>query len=89
MAAGDTILTSTPTLRDRQELVHPRPPIFVRGDGFRAIAAAIGRSHSTVSREVRRNGGRERYRAHAADEAAWRRARLVRGGQHDVRVADL
>jgi IS30 family transposase len=46
-----------------------------RGESCRAIAAAIGRTHTTVSREVNRNGGRERYRAHDADEAAWGRAR--------------
>ncbi len=46
-----------------------------RGDGFRAIGAALGRSHSTVSREVNRNGGWERYRAGHADAAAWERAR--------------
>jgi IS30 family transposase len=48
---------------------------LARGEGFRAIAAAIGRSHTTVAREVSRNGGRERYRANEADEAAWQRAR--------------
>jgi len=48
---------------------------LARGDGFRAIGAAISRSHSTISREVNRNGGRERYRAHDADGAAWERAR--------------
>jgi IS30 family transposase len=30
---------------------------------------------STIAREVARNGGRHRYRAHRADRAAWRRAR--------------
>ena len=48
---------------------------LARGDSCRVIAAGIGRSHTTVSREVGRNGGRERYRAHDADEGAWRRAR--------------
>jgi IS30 family transposase len=45
------------------------------GFGVRQIAAAIGRSPSTVSRELTRNGGAERYRAAKADEAAWDRAR--------------
>jgi IS30 family transposase len=45
------------------------------GDGVRAIARRIGRSHTTVSREVARNGGRERYRADRAEAAAWERAR--------------
>jgi transposase, IS30 family len=48
---------------------------LARGDSCRVIAAGIGRSHTTVSREVGRNGGRERYRAHDADEGAWGRAR--------------
>jgi IS30 family transposase len=48
---------------------------LARGDGFRAIGRAIGRSHPTVSREVNRNGGRARYRAQRAEAAAWERAR--------------
>jgi transposase, IS30 family len=31
---------------------------LARGEGFRAIAAGISRSHTAVSREVNRNGGR-------------------------------
>ena len=38
------------------------------------IARAVGRSPSTVSREIGRNGGRQAYRAQAADAAAWSRA---------------
>ena len=48
---------------------------LARGESFRAIGRAIGRIHTTVSREVNRNGGRERYRAQPADQAAWDRAR--------------
>jgi IS30 family transposase len=48
---------------------------LARGESFRAIARQIGRPHTTVAREVNRNGGRRRYRARAADAAAWRRAR--------------
>jgi IS30 family transposase len=44
------------------------------GQSFRSIAASLGRAPSTVSREVSRNGGRRRYRASKADEAAWDRA---------------
>ena len=47
---------------------------LARGESFRAIGRAIGRPHTTVSREVGRNGGRERYRAQPADEAAFERA---------------
>ncbi len=41
----------------------------------RSMARFLGRSPSTVSREVRRNGGYDRYRAAQADEQAWVRAR--------------
>ncbi|WP_331712566.1 IS30 family transposase [Auraticoccus monumenti] len=41
----------------------------------RRIATQLSRSTSTVSREIARNGGRDAYRAQAADVAAWRRAR--------------
>lgn len=45
------------------------------GDSLHAIARSIGRSPSTISREVARNGGRKRYRALVADQAAWNNAR--------------
>ncbi len=48
---------------------------LARGESFRAIARQIGRPHTTVSREVGRNGGGRRYRAQRAEAAAWRRAR--------------
>jgi len=41
----------------------------------RVIAARLGRSPSTISRELKRNGGSIAYRATQADEAAWDRAR--------------
>jgi IS30 family transposase len=41
---------------------------------LRAIARQLGRSPSTISREVRRNGGTADYRAAASDQAAWDRA---------------
>jgi IS30 family transposase len=44
------------------------------GLSFAAIARSIGRSPSTVGREVNGNGGRARYRAVAADAAAYRRS---------------
>jgi IS30 family transposase len=46
---------------------------------IRSIAERLGRAPSTVSREVRRHGGkyhpRDRYRARTADWRAWKRAR--------------
>lgn len=40
------------------------------GDSVRSMALALGRSPSTVSREISRNGGRQAYRATAAQERA-------------------
>ncbi len=45
------------------------------GDSMRTIASALNRAPSTVSREIARHGGREAYRADAADKAAWTYAR--------------
>jgi len=58
------------SLQDREEIRAG----LQGGDCFARIARSIGRSASTVSREVNRNGGRARYRAVAADGAAYRRA---------------
>jgi DNA-binding CsgD family transcriptional regulator len=41
----------------------------------RSIAKLLGRSPSTVSREMSRNGDYDSYRAALADEKAWARAR--------------
>ena len=38
------------------------------------MAVSLGRAPSTISRELRRNGGRRGYRASEADQAAWERA---------------
>ncbi len=47
---------------------------IVAGHSVRFIADLLGRSPSTVSREINRNGGRESYRANRAEQAAWDRA---------------
>ena len=44
------------------------------GRSIRRIAKGLGRSPSTVSREVRRNGGCGAYRASEADTRAWERS---------------
>ena len=41
----------------------------------RSMAGLLGRSPSTVSREINRNGGYDGYRAALADDKAWARAR--------------
>ena len=57
-------------LREREEVSRG----IVAGHSLRTIAQALGRSPSTVSREVHRNDGRSEYRASTADQAAWDRA---------------
>ncbi|MEU6926283.1 helix-turn-helix domain-containing protein [Streptomyces sp. NPDC046631] len=44
------------------------------GDSARQLAKRLGRSPSTVSREIARNGGRNLYRAASADATAYTRA---------------
>ena len=44
------------------------------GETIRAIARTLHRAPSTISQEVSRHGGRERYRAARADLAAWESA---------------
>jgi IS30 family transposase len=46
----------------------------VSGESIRSIAHALRRAPSTVGRELHRNGGRRRYRASQAEQAAWARA---------------
>jgi IS30 family transposase len=62
------------TLEEREEISRA----IARGHSARAIARALGRSHTTIAREISRCGGRRRYRAHAADREAWMRARRPR-----------
>jgi IS30 family transposase len=59
------------TLTEREEISRG----VVAARSIRSIAASLGRAPSTVSRELRRNGARQRYRARAAEQAAWERAR--------------
>jgi IS30 family transposase len=47
---------------------------LVQGQPLRQIARTLERSPSTISREVKRNGGREHYRAEQADTRAWKNA---------------
>lgn len=44
-------------------------------ESFRSIAHRLGRSPSTISREIKRNDGYQQYRATQADQAAWDRAK--------------
>jgi len=58
------------TLAEREQISRG----IVGGHSMRSIARSLGRAPSTVSREIERNGGRRRYRACRADQAAWDRA---------------
>ena len=68
------------TLAEREEISRG----IARGDSARAIGRTLGRSHTTVSREINRCGGRRRYRANAAERGAWGRARRPRPTKLEV-----
>jgi IS30 family transposase len=59
------------TLAEREEISRG----IVAGHSIRSIATRLARAPSTVSREIERNGGPQRYRASQADQAAWDRAK--------------
>jgi IS30 family transposase len=58
------------SLEEREEISRG----VAAGDSIRRIARRLGRCPSTVSRELRRNGGGGAYRASEADQSAWERA---------------
>src|SRR5450432_1638513 len=76
-------------LEEREEISRG----IAAGRSIRLIAQGLKRSPSTVSREIRRNGGCSAYRASQADTLAWQRAlrpkpcRLARHGELRWRVA--
>lgn len=59
------------TLAEREEISRS----VVSGDSIVSVANRLGRAPSTVSREIKRNGGSQGYRANRADQLAWDRAR--------------
>ncbi len=59
------------TLSEREEISRG----LAAEQSARSLARLLGRGPSTVSREIRRNGGYDRYRAALSDEAAFIRAR--------------
>ena len=58
------------TLAEREEISRG----VAAGQSLRTIATLLGRVPSTISREIKRNGGRRAYRANKAEQAAWDRA---------------
>ena len=74
------------TLDEREEISRG----LAADDSLRAIARALQRPPSSISREVARNGGRLRYRAVDADEQAWSRSfrpKLCRLAESDALCA--
>ena len=59
------------TLAEREEISRG----IAAARSMRLMARLLGHSPSTVSREIKRNGGYDRYRAAEADQNAWSRAR--------------
>ena len=59
------------TITEREEISRG----LAEGASLRRIAGRLHRAPSSISREVRRHGGRHRYRAARAEERAWDRAR--------------
>jgi IS30 family transposase len=78
------------SLAEREEISRG----VVAGHSIRSIAASLKRAPSTISREIRRNEGRDGYRASHADQAAWDRAcrpkpcKLAQRPSLALRVAD-
>lgn len=58
------------TLAEREEISRA----VVAGHSIRMIATSLRRAPSTISREFKRNDGRQSYRATQAEQAAWIRA---------------
>jgi len=65
------------TLAEREEISRA----VVAGESIRSIATQLDRAPSTVSREIKRNGGRQCYRASQADQSAWGRGRRPKAGK--------
>jgi len=61
----------TLTIEEREE--HSRG--LAVNDSLRTIAYSLGRSPSTISREINKSGGAKKYRATEADNAACKRAK--------------
>jgi len=58
------------SLSEREEISRG----IAKDQSIRIIATSLNRAPSTISREINRNGGLNKYRASQADKAAWDRA---------------
>ena len=66
-----TLSSARLQLADREEIMVG----LSRGDTCEVIGVLLGRDESTISREIARNGGREEYRAWAAEKATHARGK--------------
>ena len=65
------------TLAEREEISRA----VVTGQSIRSVAVQLGRAPSTISRELKRNGSQECYRASQAEASAWDRGRRPKTGK--------
>jgi IS30 family transposase len=59
------------TLEDREEISRG----IAAEQSIRSISRLLGRHASTISREIKKNGGLARYRASIADKKSWKRGK--------------
>ena len=59
------------SLTEREEISRG----LAAAESLRSISRRLGRAPSTISREITRHRGRQKYRALEADDRAWRRAK--------------
>lgn len=71
------------SLAEREEISRG----IAAGESARIVAARLGRSASSVSREITRNGGRDQYRATTADRRAWQLAQRPKPCKLDTNSA--
>jgi IS30 family transposase len=75
---GGGIAPAEPVRAERHLSAAEREEIsrgLVADMSIRGLARQLSRSPSTISREIKRNGGRQAYRAASADQQAWQRAK--------------
>ena len=72
-------ITPRPRVRRRDRLLREEREVISRGlardQSIRSIVRELGRAPSTVSREILRNGGGDKYRAGTAEEAFLKRSK--------------
>jgi IS30 family transposase len=73
------------SLAEREEISRA----VVAGHSMRSIAAQMGRAPSTISREIKRNGGQDCYRASQADQSACDRGKEMADHKRFTLATDI